>query len=102
MQLFSCVGSRGLTDAIRTLSSKELLRAAKKFAEYDPSRSGVISQADFAQVMTRLGERTGRTWTAARLRAMFEHGDLTGTGEIDLNEFVLMQQKRERKGSGSG
>jgi len=28
---------------------------------------------------------------------MFEHGDLTGTGEIDFNEFVLMQQKRERK-----
>ena len=45
MQLLSCVGSRGLTDAIRTLSSKELLRAAKKFAEYDPTRSGVISQA---------------------------------------------------------
>ena len=45
MQLLSCVASRGLTDAIRTLSSKELLRAAKKFAEYDPTRSGVISQA---------------------------------------------------------
>ena len=39
-----CVESRGLTDAIKNLSSKELLRAVKKFAEYDPTHSGVISQ----------------------------------------------------------
>ena len=101
-QLLSCVESRGLTDAIRKLSSKELLRAVRKFAEYDPTHSGIISQADFARVMTTLGERTGRTWTATRLRAMFEHGDLTGTGEIDFNEFVLMQQKREKKPHGNG
>ena len=46
-----CVESRGLTDAIKNLSSKELLRAVKKFAEYDPTHSGVISQAGFARVM---------------------------------------------------
>ena len=44
-QLLSCVESRTLTDAIKNLSSKELLRAVRKFGEYDPAHSGVISQA---------------------------------------------------------
>ena len=91
--LISRISSRHITDSLKSLSRQDIERVADAFGKFDPERTGVITLSDF---MVQL-RATGREYTDARLRAMFEAADLTGTSEVDFNEFVLMQLSMQRK-----
>ena len=95
--LISRVESRHVVDALKNLPRRELSHAAETFSRFDPEQTGVITLERFMDQWRKASKKTGREISQAELRVMFEAVDLTGTGEVDFNEFMLMQQQKKNR-----
>eukprot|EP00900_Chrysochromulina_parva_P017668 jgi/Chrpa1/25902/Chrysochromulina_OHIO_Genome00011899-RA len=85
--LIGQVKSRHVADALKNLPRKELEGYASLFGRYDPNQSGRITLGSF------LKQWQGH-FSASQLRVMFESYDLTGTAEVDFNEFAKEIEQR--------
>jgi hypothetical protein len=92
-KLISRVESRHIADHLRNMTGEEMATMATRFASYDPDETGVITYDSFAAGMRKLGAKTGKEYSDTRIRSMFDAADVTGGGEVDFNEFIIMQHK---------
>ena len=96
-KLISRVESRHIADHLRNMTGEEMATMATRFASYDPDETGVITYDSFAAGMRKLGAKTGKEYSDTRIRSMFDAADVTGGGEVDFNEFIIMQHKTAEK-----
>jgi Ca2+-binding EF-hand superfamily protein len=58
------------------------------FADMGVEKTDTINFTTFSDAMNLHGDRTGKKYTATRLKAMFDEADWYGTGEFAISELI--------------
>ena len=70
------------------MDSDQLDQLEVLFRHSDANGDGVVDFNEFKNVMSVLGQQTGRSYNFLQLKGLFRLADLDGSGSIDFNEFL--------------
>jgi Ca2+-binding EF-hand superfamily protein len=89
MSLLSQSAAQNAAAAVSDATDEELEQAANCFSMFDADRDGVLSTAEFGEMLRAVHRAEGEPAPSGeQADAIFARADLNANGSLDFNEFL--------------